>query len=53
MYEGFPKSSLSADIVNKVLLVHSHDCLFMNGLWLLFRTAELSSGGRDQYDLQS
>ena len=46
------KSSLPPDIVNKVLLEHSHSHLFPNGLWLFFTTAELSSGGRDQYDLK-
>ena len=52
MYKWLLKCSLSPDIVNKVLLEHSHSRLFPNSLWLFFTTAELSNGGRDQYDLK-
>ena len=52
MYKWLLNYSLSPDIVNKVLLEHSHSRLFPNSLWLVFTTAELSNGGRDQYDLK-
>ena len=52
MYKWLLKSSLPPDIVNKVLWEHSHSHLFPNGLWLVFTTAEMSSGDRDQYDLK-
>lgn len=53
MHRGLSKSSLPLDIVNKVLLENGHTHSLTNGLCLLFTTAESSSWGRDQYDLQS